>query len=136
MLKSLKGNCKSNPLEKGMHTLDIEKIAIDSISSFFANKKWFVGGKIPHCELYSNSSVKTVLRGKFDDTTFDFIHNECLTRIPKPKDFKVTKIHWTVTFLLKLLNEMKQLGLPKDFQPGLLLLYFKFCKGIRVPSAF
>lgn len=135
MLKSLKRNSNINSLEKGMHSLDIEKIAIDSISSFFANKKWFVGGKIPSRELYSNSSIETVLRGQFDDITFDFIHNECLIKIPQPKDFKITKIPWTVTFLLNLLNEMKQLGLPKDFQPGLLLLYFKFCKGMKVPSA-
>jgi len=118
--------------DKGCHAKDLRNFAIISLKMFFEDKSWFVGGPIPERELLSEESIMTVLRTPFDDTTFNFIHNECLSRIPQPKWFKDEGLAWPVVYLIKLLSTMKRLNLPKDFQPGLALLYFKFCKGHRV----
>lgn len=119
--------------DKACHAKDLRKFALESLRIFFEDKSWFAGGPIPERDLFSEESVMTLLRTPFNDTTFDFIHENCLSKIPQPKWFKDEGISWSVTFLLELLSMMKSLGLPKDFQPGLTLLYFKFCKGHQVP---
>lgn len=128
-----KRNCEENPYEKGVHSVDLKELASHSLDSFFKTKSWFVGGPIPKKDLFSDDSIKTVLRTPFDDKTFTFLHEECLVKVPQASWYTETSVPWTVAFLIQLINEMKSLGLPKDFQPGLLLLYFKFCKGIKIP---
>ena len=133
MSRKPKNNFDEIQYQKGDHALDLKKLAHQSIESYFKDKFWFVGGPIPFKELFSDNSLKTVIRTPFDDETFDFIHEECLTKISQPPSYKEKSVPWSVTFLIQLLNEMKALGLPKDFQPGLLLLYFKFCVGVTIP---
>ena len=128
-----KRNCEQNPLEKGSHSVDLKELAIHALKSFFEQKSWFIGGPIPQKELLSEESIKTILRTPFDDATFTFLHEHCLIRVPQPDSYTEKSVPWTVAFLISLLGEMKALGLPKDFQPGLALLYFKFCKGLKVP---
>ena len=120
-------------LDEDENSLDLRNLAIFCIKSFFAGKKKDSGQNISLTELMSDLSVKTVLRTPFDDDTFNFIHDNCLSQIPKPVDYE-TPISWPVFYLLGLLSDMRKLGLPKDFQPGLVLLYFKFCKEMRVIS--
>lgn len=132
MPRKPKRNCEQNPYEKGTHVQDLKELAQKSIESFFDKKSWFIGGPIPQKILFSEDSIKTVLRTPFDDETFKFIHNKCLTTVKKPFSYTEKTVPWSVTFLIKLINEMKSLGLPKELQPGLLLLYFEFCKGVKV----
>lgn len=134
MPKREKRSCESNPLEKGCHAVDLRQLAIETLQTYFSNKSWFVGGSIPVRELLSDSSVKTILRTQFDDVTFNYIHEQCLSKVPAPAGFEAEpNMPWSVVFLLQLLSEMKMMGFPKDFQPGLILLYFKFCKGQKIP---
>jgi len=133
MPRKAKRDCAENPLEKGQHAPDLRNLAIYSIKTFFEDKSYFCGGTIPERELLSENSIKTVLRTQNDDPTFKFIHEQCLERLPVPKNANESSIPWTVQFLISLLTDMKKKWLPKDFQPGLLLLYFKFCKGHRIP---
>ena len=101
---------------------------------FFENKKWFAGGKIPQCELLSDNSVDVVLKTPFNESSFSFFHDCCLSKISCPKDFVDEGVPWEVCYLISLFREMKIYGLPKDFQPGFLMLFFKFCKGINIPQ--
>lgn len=133
MSRRARRNCEDNPLEKGEFSGDLKKLAEDSIRSFFGNKNWFCGGPIPESELHSDWAVKTVLRTHFDDSAFDHIHNECLNRIPADPNYNDPSVPWSVHTLLGLLADLKSRGISKDFQPGLLLLYFKFCKGFKIP---
>lgn len=121
-----------NPYEKGSHAVDFHKLAETCIRLFFEDKSWFCGGPIPQRELISEFSIQTVLRTRFDDRCFDFIHNECLPKIPNTKVFDNNTVTWEVHCLLQLISELKYLGVPKEFQPGLLMLYFKFCKGQKI----
>lgn len=135
MPRRAKRDCAENPLEKGQHAPDLRKLAEYSIETFFEDKQWFCGGPIPQKELLSEESIRIVLRTQNDDETFLFIHEKCLEKLPKPRGHKDGNVPWTVQFLLSLISDMKKKWLPKDFQPGLLLLYFKFCKGQQIPPA-
>lgn len=121
-----------NPYEKGFHSVDFRKLAETYIRSFFKEKSWFCGGPIPQRELISDFSIKTVLRTQFDERCFDFIHYKCLPLVPNIENFKDNTVTWEVHCLLQLINELKSLGVPKEFQPGIILLYFKFCKGQKI----
>ena len=133
MSRRPKRTCEEIQFEKGCHAPDLRKMALEGIKNYFADKSWFIGGPIPECELLTDLSIDTVLKTPFNGDTFDFIHNECLKKVPQPKSFVDQGVPWTVSFLIKMLSDMKKLGLPKDFQPGFALLYFKFCKGVKIP---
>jgi hypothetical protein len=112
---------------------DLKKYATDCIRLFFKDKKYFCGGPVPERELKSEFAQQTVLKTQFDDRCFDFIHEVCLPVFPVDKNYNETTVPWTVHCLLGLLTDLKSFGIPKDSQPGLLLLYFKFCHGIEIP---
>lgn len=134
MPRRSKRNCQENPYENGVHSVDLKDLAKNALESYFKNKNWFVGGPIPERYLLSEESIKMVLRTPFDDPTFDFIHENCLSNEIAPRWYKERGVPWSVTFLIQMLKEIKSLGIPKEFQPGLVLLYFKFCKGVKIPS--
>lgn len=122
-----------NPYEKGSHVADMRLLAIESIRIFFNNKKYFCGGKIPESQLYSEHSIKTLLRTQLDDRCLSFLHDECLSHIPEDPNYKEDgTVTWQVHCLLNLLYELASYQLPKDYFGGLLLLYFKFCYGIKI----
>jgi len=122
-----------NPYEKGEFAGDYRELAEMYIQLFFLEKSWFCGGLIPQCELISDSSIQTVLRTQFSEHCFKFIHEECLPRIPNNKGYDDNSIPWEIHYLLNLLEGLRTVGVPKEYQPGLLLLYFKFCKGMKIP---
>jgi len=86
-------------------------------------------------DLLTEENINLVLRTKHTDQTFAFIHNHCLSLIPKPARFRENGLSWQVSFLLRLLETMRQKRLPKEWQPGLVLLYFKLCEGVEIPVA-
>ncbi len=133
MSRRARRDCDDNPLEKGEFVADLRKLAEESIRDFFGNKSWYCGGPIPEEELESDWAVKIVLRTQFDDFAFDYIHNECLIKIPQDSKYSDPSVPWTVYTLLGLLGELESYGISKDFFPGLLFLYFKFCRGIEIP---
>jgi hypothetical protein len=123
---------EQNPFEKGLHAKDIGEFAQDCILAYFKDKDWFCGGPIPQRELTAETSIKTVLRTRFDDRCFNFIHEECLPTIPNLTDWSQVGVSWEVHCLLELLEDMRACWIPKEFQPGMVLLYFKFCKGVKI----
>lgn len=120
--------------ENGFHADDIRAAAIRHITMFFQGKSWYCGGTIPQRHLLSDSSIKTVLRTRFDKDWEEFVHHECLTTIPVSPEYKLENLlPWAVRCLIDLLESMEPLLIPKEFRPGLTLLYFKFCKGVKIP---
>ena len=117
---------------KGEHIEDLRKFAVSSIKSYFNGKRYFCGGPIPSCEMESEFSQDTVLRTQFDDRCFDFIHECCLPLFPVHSKYKDQTVPWPVHCLLGLISEMKSMDIPKEQQPGMLLLYFKFCWGVNI----
>lgn len=120
---------------KGDFSPDLTKLVHESIRLFFEDKTRFDGTPIPSESLFSEHSFNTVLKSMFDGRTFDYIHCHCLSQLIPPDSYSSDGPGdtWGVRFLLSLLRDLKSKGLPKEFQPGLLLLYFKFCMGMRIP---
>lgn len=133
MSRKPKRETTENPYDKGEHVEDLRKFAKECIHSYFKNKAYFCGGSIPDCEINSEFAEQTVLQTQFDDRCFDFIHEECLPVFPPDPSYSDTTVPWTVHCLLGLLSEMKAMEIPKEQQPGMLLLYFKFCHAIEIP---
>lgn len=120
--------------EKDDSPIDWESIARECIRVYFSNKQWFCGGPIPSSELYTEDSIKTVLRTQFDSRWEDIVHNDCLPVIKNKQKKDCGNLGWQVHCLIKILNEMGQMWIPKEFRPGLVLLYFKFCKAVSIPG--
>lgn len=133
MPRRAKQDSEFNPLEKGLHAPDVRELVKANLKGFFLSKQHHTGGEIPVFEMLSDDSIKTVLRTHFDDPTFDFIHDRCLPRVPRPDGYKDSTVPWTVHFLLRLLDDLKGRRIPKEFQPGMIMLYFKFCMGCDIP---
>lgn len=121
-----------NPYEKGEHAVDMRKLAVDSIQSFFKKKSLYCGGEIPQYKLLSEHSILMLLRTQLDDRCLNFLHDECLPLIPVDPNYDDSSVPWTVHCLLGLLRELASHQLPKDYFGGLLMLYFKFCYGVKV----
>jgi hypothetical protein len=119
-------------LEKGTFAPDVKEFVRKTLKSFFEFKEGYDQKPIPEHHLFSDESFRTVLRTPFDDNTFLFIHKNCLAKIPKQKWYRDTTVSWQVHYLIGLINDLKSLHVPKEFQAGLILLFFKFCKGLDV----
>ena len=111
---------------------DIDWLAAarDCIDLYFSNKQWFCGGPVPQRLLFSDSSLQAVLYTEFDKEWEDFVHGHCLPTIPNSQHKDLGNLPWEVYNLLKILREMGNMCIPKEFRPGLTLLYFQFCKGV------
>lgn len=133
MSRRAKRDCGEYSLDKGEFAADLKKSAEEAVQDFFRNKSWYCGGPIPEEELESDRVIQTVMRTQFDDAAFDYIHNRCLVKIPEDPLYSDPSVPWTVHTLLGLITELKALGIAKDLQPGLLLLYFKLCRGVEIP---
>lgn len=119
--------------EKSMFSSDLAQLTKHSIQAFLQYKRHHTGRAMTLDELLTNDNVKLVQRTPFDDPTFLFIHDRCLSRMPPDHKYRDNGVPWTVHYLLGLLSDLKSLELPKHFQPGLILLYFKFCHGFEIP---
>lgn len=122
-----------DPCEKMEYVEDLRKFAEHCIQLFFNNKQHVCGDPIPECEKSSEFAVQTVLRTQFDDRCFDFIHEFCLPVFPIDPKYDESTVPWSVHCLLGLLAEMRSMEIPKEQQPGMLLLYFKFCHSVEIP---
>lgn len=133
MPRRAKRNCEDNPFEKGSHAPDLRELAVACLRSFLKPKNLHTGGLMLDRVLFTEDNIKVVLRTQFDDETFEYIHDKCLSRIPQQRWYRDLTVPWSVHCLLGLLTELKSLLVPKEFQPGLLMLYFKLCKGFDIP---
>jgi hypothetical protein len=120
-------------IENGVHATDIQDAAIRHITVFFQDKAWYCGGKIPRHDLFSDSSIRTVLRTQFDSNWEACVHHKCLSTVPVDHTYRLeAHLPWTVRYLIDLIYSMGLLSIPKEFRPGMVLLYFKFCKGVKI----
>lgn len=108
----------------------LEASAKHFITKFFANKDFHCGGPIPQNRLLSRSSLNIVL-----STDFCKGVQECYRVMPKttpPPDFDIRWYSWDVDCFLPIFASVRAVGIPKEFQAGMMLLYYKFCEGCKV----
>ena len=119
--------------EKCEFKVDMRRLAVDCIALYFCNKQWFCGGPIPKAELFCDSNLKTVMRTRFDKRWEVFVHGQCLPLIPNTEGYDIESVTWEIHSLLRILDEMGQLWIPAYFRPGMVLLHFKICWGVKIP---
>ena len=134
MPRRSKEDTENNPLEHGLYAEDNKKLAEEALMSFFSDKSYYRGGPVPIMELCSEHSVKTLLRTRINDRWDDIVHNKCLSKIKSPDSWKDPIYPYTVNLLVRLFYNAQSKGISKEFIPGLVVLYFKFCKGFEVPN--
>lgn len=99
----------------------LEKAARFFILKFFSERRFHCGGTIPQNKLLSQSSINIVLSTSFCDGV-----DECYTVVPK------STFEEQLANFLSLFAEVKAAGIPKKLQTGIMLLYYRFCKGFKV----
>lgn len=99
----------------------LEKAARFFIIKFFSRRRFHCGGAIPKNKLLSQNSINIVLSTNFCDGI-----DECYKVMPNsiPEE--------QLSNLISLLSEVKMAGIPKKLQTGIMLLYYRFCKGFNV----
>jgi len=108
--------------------LRLIRLVKQNISDFFAPKQYFCGGSIPHTLLYSQESVDLVLKTPFNQGVH-YCQEVIVPQLPKPEKEIVSGVDWDIFLMLELIQDAKTAKVPIDYQAGLILLYFKFCRG-------
>lgn len=107
---------------------DVTRDARMQIQRYFQDKK-----VLNRVDLYSESSVKILMETDFD-SGLEYAHNYLLHHIEEPQGWDNSILKWEVHVLLNMLEEMRDLNIPKSHQPGMVLLHFKHCFGLKIPD--
>lgn len=105
-----------------------------AIQDFFRDKKFHAGGSIPNSMLLTEKNFQIVVSTEFGpgiDLAYKLFEK---SNINPPPGFDHEKIEWDVYYVLNILENMRQNRIRQEFQAGILLLYFKICKGQSLPE--
>jgi hypothetical protein len=125
----------------GINLKDLRALAQASIQVFFADKKYHCGGPIPKAMLICEESIRTVLGTTIEaamdyEEKFIYPHLRCeKDQLHKSRGWHDPSVPFNVHYTLLLIQELRDKGIPKCFQFGMILLYYKFCKGLEIPEA-
>ena len=126
----------------GLSLEELHQIALESMAAVFRDKEYFCGGPIPEKVLFEIDSIMTVLGTKPDDDFDSFVLRKVHPYIRYEKDeifpydvWKDSSVSRPVAYDLHLIAHLQQRGVPKIYQWGMMLLYYKFCKGVSIPPA-
>ena len=109
-------------------------IAMKSIEEYFHDKSWWCGGPIPRSELINECNVRLV-RSTDLETAFRLIYEQLIPKVGSiPEGEDPTSLAPDIVYALELLHDAHSRALPRIHIPGLLLLYFKVCKGLHFDS--
>lgn len=122
---------KFNPYQLGKLFKELEKSVQRWIADFFEDKEFHCGGSIPRSLILSEEAVEMVIGTDFLEGTDVVL--EVLRRVPMPFGFNEQLIDWDVHNYLRINKMVRQKGVPKPFQAGIMLLYLKVCEGRSLP---
>lgn len=108
---------------------EIVKYARNCIEKYFEHKE--VNDR---ASLNSEESVRLLMKANYENG-FEYAHKHLLPKIKRPAKWREPTMKWEVYCLLKILEDMRFYNVPKVFQPGMTLLFFKYCKGMEIPSS-
>jgi hypothetical protein len=112
------------------YSSDIVDLIKDCVVRYFANKSYSYGGPIPKTALLSEANVNLFDIEFYD--SIDLVYKNLDDCLPLKK--AETPLPWDVNYVLNIIKECKSLGIPKDFQGGIILLHIKYCKGFKKKS--
>lgn len=119
----------------------LRELAREAIERFFADKRFHCGGPIPQNFLFCEDSLRTVMGTTIDVATegwaAEHIHPRLtpeVDQINTVENYDDPVVPFDVHYTLCLIQQLRNRGIPKIFQPGMMLLYYKFCKGFPIPD--
>lgn len=120
-------------LDDSPHVRDIRTQAVECMEAFFADKKYWAGGKIAKSKLYSEENVKTVMETSILDA-LDVAY-ACLLE-QQPQSYKTHEDGeeikgWSIPLCYEVLKACPRRMIPKCFAGGILLVYLSLCQGIN-----
>jgi hypothetical protein len=140
MPRKIKLRTESNIQELGIDLEVLKQLAHESIDTFFKDKTFHCGGTIPQGMLHSPDSVKTVM-GTTSEACSNYEKDHIYPLLYMAKDqiiktvpYKSRSVPFQVHYTLRLIQNLRDCGIPKCLQFGLILLYYKFCKGFKIPD--
>ena len=95
------------------------------LKAFFLKKSMYCGGPISLNTLHSKASLSTVI-----NTDIEFGLKKAYAAMERDK-FKQRK-NEDIWFVISIFKKCADLGIPKCFRPGILLVYLELCEGIPV----
>lgn len=107
-------------------------MAVKYIGQFFKDKEYFKGGEIPQDELFSNTSILTVLNYNIEDAVD--VAYVALKPLLKKEQNSIGKqeVSCDIRIVVGILKMLCVSCIPRQFAGGLMLLYLKFVEGLKV----
>jgi hypothetical protein len=121
-------------LANSPHKVDIRTQVVECMEAFFADKKYWAGGKIAPKKLYTEENIITVMQTNILDA-LDVAY-ECLLE-QKPQSHKITDDDgeemkgWDIVLCYEILKSCPRRMIPKCFAGGILLVYLALCQGVN-----
>lgn len=118
----------------------MKKWAGECIEKFFADKRFHCGGPIPQNLLVTPENVMTVM-GTSSEACSQFEDKYIYPLLKIEKDqmhdqhtYSCRGVPFQVHYTLRLIQNLRDKDIPKRFQFGMILLYYKLCKGFKIPD--
>jgi hypothetical protein len=108
---------------------EVKYIAKEYIFSFFSDKNFFCGGRIPKRILLDNSHVLMVI--EYDISRSVQKAYDCLKEHSISKEF-LGEVTGDIRLVSSILNDLSISRVPQQFAGGMLLLYLKLVEGIEI----
>lgn len=115
----------------GVFVENIRVLAREYINRFFQVQEMYCGGKIPSSFLLTEENISMVMNTSLEDgvrRSYEIIEqdgryqSEAIESLV-PEDVKL---------LISIMNKCSKLGVPKEFVPGIVLIYLEHCEGMKV----
>ena len=114
----------------GKFKVDVQELAKDIISQFFADKELYCGGKIPDRMMHTPEYITLVLN---TDITHAIQRAYC--SLLEPCDFISSEqndalVSDDILLVLAILRECSRLGIPKEMAGGLMVMHLELVEGV------
>jgi hypothetical protein len=113
--------------------VDIKELAISCVVSFFEDRRYESGGRIPRRELLREHHIAKILEYTPASTFVDgltLIH-DILDQNDPPDDFEQSNlVDWEIKLMNDLMAQSSKAGIPKSFAIGITLMNLQYCYGM------
>ena len=107
----------------------VKNAAKNYLEAFFHGRNMYCGGPISPKILYSKTAISKVMNTDSESgcrRAYAAMKRENFKQRPKNKE---TEDIW---YVISIFQQCAEMGIPKCFRPGMLLVYLELCEGIRV----
>lgn len=106
---------------------DYRQLALQSVILFISDQLLESGKQLRDEIKISKKSIDLILETKMDHRCMSFIHEKCLPLIKNKQKSPDDSINDDIWSLLNLLHRLGSYQIPKEFFPGILLVFFEIC---------